>query len=109
MALSEYSFELEFIKGESNNVADTMSRLCYNNMKNSPTEYSQPEIFQATIIDKFSLTEYQYKTIASLHNSHVGHFGLERTLKRLKDIEKNGNFKDNMSDISLIIVLAVKK
>ena len=40
MALSEYSFDLEYIKGESNNVADTMSRLCYNNMKNSPTEYS---------------------------------------------------------------------
>jgi transposase InsO family protein len=93
MALSEYSFDLEYIKGENNNVADTMSRLCYNNMKNSPTEYSQPEIFQTSIIDKFSLTEYQYKTIASLHNSHVGHFGLERTLKRLKDVGKTWEFQ----------------
>ena len=93
MALSEYSFDLEYIKGESNNVADTMSRLCYNNMKNSPTEYSEPEIFHASIIDKFSLTDYQYKTIASLHNSHVGHFGLERTLKRLKDVGKTWVFQ----------------
>jgi RNase H-like domain found in reverse transcriptase len=31
MALSEYSFNIEFISGEANEVADSMSRLCRNN------------------------------------------------------------------------------
>ena len=32
MALSEFSFNLSFIRGVDNNIADAMSRLCRNNM-----------------------------------------------------------------------------
>jgi hypothetical protein len=48
---------------------DSMSRLCRNNMTDSPREYSD------NIIEKFTLTQVQYRTIASVHNSNVGHFG----------------------------------
>jgi hypothetical protein len=94
MALSEYSFNVEFISGEANEVAaDSMSRLCRNNMTDSPREYSDKVILSANNIEKFTLTQVQYKTIASVRNSNVGHFGLDRTLKRLKAIRKVWEFQ----------------
>jgi hypothetical protein len=93
MALSEYSFNLEFISGDTNGVADSMSRLCRNNMKDAPREYSEAAVFSASIIEKFTLTKVQYRTISSVHNSNVGHFGLDRTLKRLKAIGKVWEFQ----------------
>jgi hypothetical protein len=110
MALSEYTYHIGFISGEENGIADSMSRLCRNNMTDSPTEYKSSDILSATIIPKFILTDYQYKTISSLYNSHVGHFGLERTMKRLLDISNDmGNSNDIMLDGSSITILYVKK
>ena len=93
MALSEYSYEIEFISGVDNGIADSMSRLCRNNMTDSPSEYNKSDILSANIIEKFTLTDYQYKTISALHNSQVGHFGLERTMKRLIDTNKRWEFQ----------------
>ena len=93
MALSEYSFNLEFVSGVSNEIADSMSRLCRNNMKDSPREFSEKAIFSANVIEKFTLTQLQYKLISGVHNSQVGHFGLERTLKRLKSMGKTWEFQ----------------
>ena len=36
MALSELSFKVEFIAGVDNGIADSMSRLCRNNIVDSP-------------------------------------------------------------------------
>ena len=83
MALSEYSYNIEFISGIENGIADSMSRLCRNNMSDSPVEFSSEEILSANIIEKFKLSRYQYQSIAELHNSKVGHFGVDRTMKRL--------------------------
>jgi RNase H-like domain found in reverse transcriptase len=52
MALSTYSFNLEFILGEASQVADLMSRLCRNNMTDSPRECSDNVILSANIIEK---------------------------------------------------------
>ena len=93
MALSEYSFNLEFVSGVSNEIADSMSRLCRNNMKDSPREFSEKAIFSANVIEKFTLTQLQYKLISGVHNSQVGHFGLERTLKRLKSMGNTWEFQ----------------
>ena len=50
MALSEFSFNLSFIRDVDNNITDAMSRLCRNNMIDSPEEYSNSfsniDIFQ---------------------------------------------------------------
>ena len=61
-----------------------MSRLCRNNMIDSPKEYSANVILAAAIIPKIQLTDMQYNTTSSVHNSMVGHFGLARTMKRFK-------------------------
>ena len=87
MALMEFDFKIEFIAGIDNEIADAMSRLCRNNMIDSPREYSEDVIYTSSIIEKFKLTPEQYRKIGKLHNSQVGHFGLERTLKRFKDIK----------------------
>jgi Integrase zinc binding domain len=93
MALSQYSYEIEFISGIDNGIANSMSRLCRNNMTELPHVYTTSEILCSNIIEKFKLTPFQYKTISSLHHSTVGHFGLERTMKRLNDINQKWEFQ----------------
>ena len=65
-----------------------MSRLCRNNMIDSPTEFSEENILSA-ISQSSKLDKQKYTNIGKMHNSFVGHFGLERTPKRfqiLKDV-----------------------
>ena len=88
MALSEFTFNIEFISGEDNGIADSMTLLCRNNMIVNPREYSEEYIISASIIEKFKLTPNQQRVIASVHNSFVGYFSLERTLNRLKEIDE---------------------
>jgi Integrase core domain len=93
MALSQYSYEIEFISGIDNGLADSMSRLCRNNMTELPHVYYKSQILCSNIIEKFKLTSFRYKTMSSSHNSTVGHFGLQRTMKRLNDINQKWEFK----------------
>ena len=78
MALSEFSFNLSFIRGVDNNIADAMSRLCRNNMIDS-----SPKIL-SVISRSFKPSDILYSKIGKLHNSRVGHFGVERILKRFQ-------------------------
>ena len=50
MALSEFAFNIGFISGEDNGIADCMSRLCCNNVIDNPREYSEEYIISASII-----------------------------------------------------------
>ena len=59
MALSEYSFKIEYIPGANNDIADSMSRLYRNNMVDFPQEYTSDAIMSANIIEKFKLTREQ--------------------------------------------------
>ena len=85
MALSEFSFTIEFIAGKDNGIADSMLDF--------PKEYSPDDILCASIITKFKLSSDEYKVISSVHNSSCGHFGPERTLKRLKSLKKCWQFQ----------------
>ena len=83
MALSEFSFNLSFIRGVDNNIADAMSRLCRNNMIDSPEEYSSSKIL-SVISRSFKPNDILNSKIGRLHNSKVVHFGVERILKRFQ-------------------------
>ena len=87
MALSEFSFSLEFIPGVDNDIADSLSRLCRNNMIDSPKEYSPEYILSALHIESYKPSPPQHSKIGMLHNTVVGHYGLERTPKRFKDLK----------------------
>jgi RNase H-like domain found in reverse transcriptase/Integrase zinc binding domain len=85
MTLSEFSFKIEFIAGVDNGIADSISLLCRNGMLDRPEEFSHTDAIAASIIPKIKSTSIQYSKIAFVHNSRVGHFGLLRTVKRIKD------------------------
>ena len=92
MALSEFTFNIEFISGDDNGIADSISCLCRDNMIDCPREYSEEYIISAFIIEKFKLTPNQQRVIASVHTLFVGHFGLDHLLKRLKEIGETWEF-----------------
>jgi hypothetical protein len=92
MALSEFSFKIEFIKGVDNDIADSMSRLCRNGMLDHPEQFPHTDALAASIIPKIKLTKVIYSKIAFVHNSKVGQFGLERTIKRLHDTNNKWEF-----------------
>ena len=72
MALSEFSFTLEFIPGVDDDIADSLSRLCRNNMIDSPKEYSPEYIISALHTESYKPSPSQYSKIAMLHNTVVG-------------------------------------
>ena len=92
MALSEFSFELEFIAGVDNNIADAMSRLCRNNMIDYPEEFSKEHILSAISMSN-TRNNLQYSKVGKMHNSAAGHFSVERTLKRFIDKEDIWKFQ----------------
>ena len=66
MALSEFSFTLEFIPGVDNDNADSLSRLCRNDMIDSPKEYSPEYILSALHIESYEPSSSQYSKIGIL-------------------------------------------
>ena len=82
MALQELDFSIDYIKGDTNHIADALSRLCVN--RKQENKY----IMAALHIDRVLSTEH-YKAISSCHNSMLGHGGLERTVRKLKQLKLN--------------------
>jgi transposase InsO family protein len=82
MSIQELDFTKEFTLGVNNPIADGMSRLCPNLMIEEPDLYDDTDILCA-ITEKFILNSSEYQIISSVHNSLVGHGGLERTVKKL--------------------------
>ena len=93
MALSEFSFTLEFIPGVDKDIADSLSRLCRNNMIDSPKEYSPDHFLSPLHIESYQPSHSQYSKIGMLHDTVVGHYGLERTLKRFKDLKDTWEYQ----------------
>jgi transposase InsO family protein len=83
LKIQHYDFDIEYIPGEENIVADGFSRLIPNDK-----EYLNQldEFEQLCLLDKFVLTRKIYKKISKIHNSVCGHFGVERTVKKLQEL-----------------------
>jgi hypothetical protein len=85
MALQEPEFLLDHITGVKNIIADALSRLCANYMKDLPKEYSPEDIYIPAILQDFTIPEDKYALIFKVHNSLVDHHGVDRTVKKLLD------------------------
>jgi hypothetical protein len=90
LAVQEYNFQVEDIKGPTNVIADAFSRLCAEEDDESqrvPTtsQVSEPEVV-ATTLQSFKIPGPFYKKISSVHNTRQGHFGVELTMKKLKEL-----------------------
>jgi transposase InsO family protein len=83
MALQELDFILEHIAGVKNVVADAMSRLCANYMKDLPKDFSGDDIYIASVLPDFQIPADKYDRITKVHNSLAGHHGVDRTVKKL--------------------------
>ena len=78
--ISEFDYQFEFIEGEKNVVADTMSRLCPNL---TPDPENLESIILAAIPDRVQIPPKAYQAISKVHNKLVGHHGVERTVDKL--------------------------
>jgi transposase InsO family protein len=91
MYLQEYTFKIQFIKGLDNVVADNFSRLCILD-ESVRSDFTDEQILQLIEDDEcfYDLSELNKvpnrpkKIIKKVHNSFVGHHGVEKTLQKLQ-------------------------
>jgi hypothetical protein len=92
LEMQEYDFDIEYLPGEKNVVADAFSRLLPVNNdveRICIIENSEEHIF---LLDEFTIPEVVYEKIKKVHNSKVGHHGVERTLKKLHDQKESWKY-----------------
>jgi hypothetical protein len=70
---------LEYVKGEDNPVADAFSRLC-------PIEADEEETLCLLEDDELYVPRKEWKIISMIHNSLVGHHGVERSMQKLMSL-----------------------
>ena len=75
-------------------VPDALSRLCENNMPPKTTVASSSHGILAAMVPTFHIPDAIFRVIAKVHNSEVGHHGLQMCKKRLK--AQGFNFTDRM-------------
>jgi len=91
LALQEYRFTIEYIKGADNVVADAFSRLC---TLSEDFDLSEDEILSTFIdeeveeVNHLTSTSWHYpqeyaKILGQFHNSEIGHFGVDKTVNKL--------------------------
>lgn len=90
MAVSEYNFTLEHIPGETNVVADAMSRLLPNpkdqlieEIKQAASPVERANLF--ALLNVVDIPQDKYRIIAQFHNSQTGHFGFNNTVRLLRE------------------------
>ena len=71
LAIQQYDFDVEYIKGAENIVADGFSRLIS----------TTPDMLNT--INEFALSKEQKELLGNVHNSVVGHVGVDKTIERL--------------------------
>jgi transposase InsO family protein len=68
IALSEYDFDFEYIKGDQNTAADALSRLCV-----------------LTSDDKEAINKDRQAKILDFHSAKFGHLGVQATIQKMRD------------------------
>ena len=79
LAIQEYDFDIEYLPGEKNIVADNFSRLC---------DIESPDETLCTF-SELRIPDREYRLISKVHNSSVGHHGVERTIDKLHKLGHN--------------------
>lgn len=80
MKIQHFTFDIEYIPGPENYVADAFSRLV---AFDAPGIKDLEENEQLCLLDAFKIPDDKYKKISTVHNSKIGHHGVERTMNKL--------------------------
>ena len=87
LLIQSFNFDIEYIKGKDNEIADAFSRLCSSA---ECAKSSDPEII--CLGEEFTVPDELHRVIAQWHNTNVGHHGVERTLNKLKSAGHNWQY-----------------
>jgi hypothetical protein len=71
LKIQHYDFDIEYIPGEQNIIADSFSRLI-------EVKEKMDEFEQLNLLEEFKLDTQTYHKISAVHNSKCGHFGVEK-------------------------------
>ena len=74
LKIQHFDFDIEYLPGNENIIADIFSRMVINNDNNNSNNNVN------AIINRFTINANIYKKIRKVHNSISGHYGLERTM-----------------------------
>ena len=99
MALSEFSFTLEFIPGVENDIADAMSRLCRNNMVDSHKNILK-NTFSQQFLHQSNQTKVRSQGLAGCTTQKLATLDLNVYLNVLRIETTLGNFNDSTYDTS---------
>lgn len=88
--LQDFNFRMEHVAGTDNTIADAFSRLCSISSA-ADEETFDNRLFLLETTESVRIPAPEYKKISKVHNSRVGHFGVEKTLDALR--EKNESWK----------------
>ena len=80
--IQDFNFKMEHVAGADNPVADAFSRLCSLSAEEEAPESTLASI-QLALTQDVKIPTNEYRKIGRVHNSRVGHFGLEKTLELL--------------------------
>ena len=83
LALLSYDFDIEYIKGEHNEVADTLSRLLCINIQAAQTTEDAEIVQPPAVVRNEPIPDDKYKIIQNFHNQIAGHRGVCATLAKL--------------------------
>ena len=117
MAIMHYNFNIEHIPGKDNVVADALSRMVkkprYKDKQveevNDSNTYDHIYTIDEEVlrdVSYFRLEDDIYDKLSKVHNSIVGHHGVERMITSLK--KANENWKSIRSDCRKFIIQCVE-
>jgi hypothetical protein len=82
VALQEFDYSVEFVKGVDNDIADALSRLCINRLDPDSFPITSATV-SAALIPSENMTAAHRALIEDCHNAEAGHGGVERTIQKL--------------------------
>lgn len=80
--IQHFNFDIEYIKGSDNRIADGFSRLI---TPLSDTFQSLPNEAQLNVLNAIHTDQITYKALKAVHSHIAGHSGVERTLRKLTE------------------------
>jgi hypothetical protein len=100
MCIQNFNFDIEYLEGRKNIVADGLSRLMENTQKefnNQNDDIYETDYINSLIDSNIRIPNDKYNKISSVHNSIAGHHGVEQTLQKL--IKSNNTWNQMRKDV----------